>query len=107
MTGRYEGPPGNDDENAATGSWQEGTPTGTRYVRAAFVLAVVVVLGILLLPSATRAPRLTTATTSASHHGTTVPTTTTTSPTTTTTVPPVARSAIAVLIANGTSTLHG
>jgi len=107
MTGRYEGPPGHDEASPATEDFHDGPPAGTRYVRAAFVLALVIVLGILLLPSATRGPRLPTAAPAPSHHVTTTTTTPTTQPSTTTTVPAVARSAISVLIANGTSTLHG
>jgi hypothetical protein len=79
-----------------------------RVVRAAFVLVVVIVLGIVLLPSATRGPRAVT-TASTTHHttGTTSPTTSTTHPTTTTTLPVVPHQSIKVLVANGTSTAHG
>ena len=76
-------------------------------VRAAFVLIVVIVLGIFLLPSATRAPRPVSTATTSSHHQTPPPTTTTTHPTTTTTLPEVAHQSIKVLVANGTTTAHG
>ena len=78
MTGRYEGPTGHDDEAAATAHGQPGGTPGIRVVRAAFVLAVVIVLGIVLLPSATRGPKLPSASPPPAHHPTTVPTTSTT-----------------------------
>lgn len=108
MTGRYEGPTGHDYEAADSTHGQPGGVPGIRIVRATFVLAVVIVLGIVLLPSATRGPRLPSASPPA-HHSNHVPTTTTTGPTTTTTttVPAVAHSAIKVLVANGTTTAHG
>jgi hypothetical protein len=75
-------------------------------VRAAFVLVIVIVLGIVLLPSATRGPR-SVATAPVSHHTTPPPTTTTTVPPTTTTLPVVPHQSIKVLVANGTNTAHG
>jgi hypothetical protein len=108
VSGRYEGPPGSggpvDDAR-----WHEPPHPAFRPVRAAFVLVVVIVIGILLLPSATRSPKTPAATTGAPHSTTTLPssTTTTTVPPTTTTVPAVAYSSIKVLVANGTNSAHG
>jgi hypothetical protein len=102
MTGRYEGPPGHDDAEPVA---PVGPPSGTRVVRAAFVLVVMVVIGVLILPSATRGPR--TLSTAATTTTTTIPTTTTTHPVTTTTLPVVAHQSIKVLVANGTNTAHG
>ncbi len=107
MTGRYEPPTGHDDEPGATAHGQSGAPPGIRIVRAAFVLALVIVLGIVLLPSATRGPRVSAAPPAKKHISSPVPTTSTTRPATTTTLPAVARSAIKVLVANGTTTAHG
>lgn len=104
MTGRYEGPSGHDDADVGA---PVHPPSGTRVVRAAFVLAVVIVLGILLLPSATRGPRAVSTPATTGHHAITPPTTTTTSPVTTTTLPVVPHQSIKVLVANGTSTAHG
>ena len=104
MTGRYDAPTG-PDGGTANPHGQTGAP-GIRIVRAAFVLAVVIVLGIVLLPSATRGPRLPTAS-PATHRSRPATTTTTTQPTTTTTLPSVPHSAIKVLVANGTTTPSG
>ena len=72
------------------------------------MLAVVIVLGIVLLPSATRGPRaITTASTSTHTHNPPPTTTTTTHPVTTTTLPVVPHQNIKVLVANGTTTAHG
>jgi hypothetical protein len=107
MTGRYEGPTGHDEEAAATAHGQPGGTPGIRIVRAAFVLALVIVVGIILLPSATRGPRIPSASPPAHHPSVTSPTTTTTRPTTTTTLPSVPHAAIKVVVANGTTTSHG
>ncbi len=108
MTGRYEPPTGHDDEASVTGHGQLGGPPGIRIVRAALVLALMIVLGIVLLPSATRGPRLPSSSPTAAHRTSSMSTTTTTRPpTTTTTLPAVAYSAIKVLVANGTTTAHG
>jgi Ni,Fe-hydrogenase III small subunit len=107
MTGPSDRPPGHDDETPVAEQVHPGQP-GMRVVRAAFVLVVMVVIGILVLPSATRGPKLPTTATTASHHSTPPPpTTSTTRPTTTTTVPTVAHSSIVVLVANGTSSADG
>jgi hypothetical protein len=106
MTGRYEGPTGHDDATADAHGQSAGS-SGIRVVRAAFVLAIVIVLGIVLLPSATRAPRLVSASPKPAHHTTAVPPTSTTRPATTTTLPAAAHGAIKVLVANGTTTAHG
>lgn len=111
MTGSFEEPPGPEGADATRSSRQpdfgDGPPHGVRVVRAALVLVVAVVLGILLLPSATRSPR-TVSSPSASTTTTTVPpTTSTTHPATTTTLPGIAHSVIKVLVANGTNTAHG
>ena len=107
MTGRYEGPPGGEDDVAVSARWHDGPPSGIRVFRAFLVIAVVVVLGVLLLPSAARAPKTSTATpvTRATSHRHS--TTTTLPPTTTTTQASVPASSIAVLVANGTDTAHG
>jgi len=109
MTGRYEPPTGHDDETRATPHEPPGGPHGIRIVRAALVLLIVIVIGAVLLPSATRGPRLPAASNTAAHHGSTAPTsTTTTRPSvTTTTLAPVPHSSIKVLVANGTTTAHG
>src|ERR1700722_562219 len=115
MAGRDEGPPGHVGPDSSEAGQREtgdrdaraSQPPGTRVVRAAFVLIVVIVLGILLLPSATRAPRFITTATTTGHHQTPPPTTSTTHPTTTTTLPAVAHPSIKVLVANGTTTAHG
>src|SRR5580704_6557218 len=104
MAGRYEGPPGHDDPEVGA---LVRPPSGTRVVRAVFVLAVVIVLGILLLPSATRGPRHVSTSATTGHHATTPPTTTTTSPVTPTTLTVVPHQSIKVLVANGTNTAHG
>jgi LytR cell envelope-related transcriptional attenuator len=112
MTGRYEGPPdhadGVDHRAEAGGPPLQWPPhSGTRVLRAAFVLVAVIVIGVLVLPAATRAPRLPQSAPASVHHPTS-PTSTTTAPsTTTTTVPAVAYASITVLVANGTSTAHG
>jgi hypothetical protein len=110
MAGRDEGPPGHVGADSSEESDRDGRvqqPPGTRVIRAAFVLVFVIVLGILLLPSATRAPRPVSTATTSSHHQTPPPTTTTTHPSTTTTLPGVAHQSIKVLVANGTTTAHG
>ncbi len=108
MTGPNERPPGHDDETSAGEHAQLGPTQGTRVVRAAFVLVLMIVIGILVLPSATRGPKSPTATPVASHHSTTPPpTTSTTKPKTPPTVATVPRSSIIVLVANGTSTADG
>ena len=107
MTGRYEEPPAHDD--AASGPQHPlwGSHSGTRVLRAAFVVVVMVVVGVLVLPAATRAPRLPKSATAAARRPTSSTTSTTVPPTTTTTVPAVAHASIAVLVANGTDTAHG
>jgi hypothetical protein len=109
MAGRDEGPPdlGADSSEASERDGRASQPPGTRVVRAAFVLIVVIVLGILLLSPATRAPRPVATATTTAHHQTPPPTTSTTHPTTTTTLPAVAHPSIKVLVANGTTTAHG
>src|ERR1700722_13994456 len=110
MTGRYEPPTGHDDETRTTANQAPpGGPHGIRVVRAFLVLLIVIVIGAVLLPSATRGPRLPAASNTAAHHGNTAPTsTTTTRPSvTTTTLAPVPHSSIKVLVANGTTTSHG
>jgi hypothetical protein len=108
MTGRYEPPTGHDDETGVTSHGQAGGPPGIRIFRAALVLALMIVVGVVLLPSATRGPRLPASSHAAAHHSVAVPTTSTTRPpTTTTTLPAVAYSSIKVLVANGTTTAHG
>ncbi len=107
MTGRYEPPTGH-DETSVTAHGQPGGPPGIRIFRAGLVLALMIVIGIILLPSATRGPRLPSPSAAAAHHSVSVPTTSTTRPpTTTTTLPAVAYSSIKVLVANGTTTSHG
>jgi hypothetical protein len=108
MTGRYEPPTGHDDETPATAHGQPGGPPGIRIVRAALVLVLMIVIGVVLLPSATRGPRLPAASPTAAHHPSSAPTTTTTTPSvTTTTVPTLPHSSIKVIVANGTTTAHG
>ncbi len=104
MAGRYEGPPGHDDVELGA---PVGPPPGTRVVRAAFVLVVVIVLGIVLLDAATRGPRAVSTSATTGHQVIPSPTTTTTHPATTTTLPVVPHQSIKVLVANGTSTAHG
>jgi hypothetical protein len=107
MNGGYEDPPAADEQEVAPPEWRDGPPSGTRVVRAVFVLVLMIVVGILVLPAATRSPRLPALTAATKHHQTAPPTTTTTQPSTTTTVPTVSASSIAVLVANGTATSHG
>ena len=78
----------------------------SRAVRGWAVVAVAVVIGALILPSATRAPLSAAALASAARNNTTSTTTAppATSTSTTTTTAPVAPSAVKVLVANGTNT---
>jgi hypothetical protein len=82
---------------------------GIRIFRAGFVLVVMVVIGILIIPSVTRVPKVPTTAATASRHSTAPPPTTSTTqkPVPTTTVPAIAHSSIAVLVANGTNTSDG
>jgi LytR cell envelope-related transcriptional attenuator len=108
VTGPYDKTPGHDEVTVPVAQLDPEQLPGVRVVRAVFVLAVMIVLGVLILPAATRAPRLPVeAQTSPRHSSVPPPTTSTTRPPTTTTVPAVAHSAIAVLVANGTDTAHG
>lgn len=109
MAGRDEGPPGPlgpDSPDTEDRDQRIVQPSGTRVVRAAFVLVVVVVIGIVLLPSATRSPRAVSTVTTLAHSHTSPPTTGTTHPVTPTTLPAVAHQGIKVLVANGTTTAH-
>lgn len=81
----------------------------SRVVRGWIVVVVAVVMGAIILPSATRAPltapaAASAATTSTSAGGGSSPTTSAPSSSTTTTAAPVAPSAVKVLVANGTNT---
>ncbi|MFZ0664566.1 MAG: LytR C-terminal domain-containing protein [Acidimicrobiales bacterium] len=108
MTGGYEPPPAPDEEQPAGPEWHDGPVSGTRIIRAIFVLAVLIVVGVLVLPSATRAPRLISSVPPTTHNTTVPPpTTSTTKPVTTTTLPTILPKDIAVLVANGTGTAHG
>ncbi|MGA2520053.1 MAG: LytR C-terminal domain-containing protein [Acidimicrobiales bacterium] len=88
----------------------EGEPPGhtgpSHWLRGVGVVIVAVVIGIVLLPSATRAPLHVSTASSRSPSGST--STTTTAPTTTTTLPAVipGASSIRVLVANATSISH-
>jgi hypothetical protein len=115
MAGRGEGPPGSlgpdtpDTPDTADTAERDGRivqPSGMRVVRAAFVLVVVIVIGIVLLPSATRSPRAVSTVTTSRHTQTSPPTTTTTHPVIPTTLPAVAHQNIKVLVANGTTTAN-
>jgi LytR cell envelope-related transcriptional attenuator len=105
VTGPTDRPPGHEEQASSDAGF--GQPQ-TRVFRAALILAVLIVVAIVVLPSATRSPRAPSTVLPTSHHTSAPPpTTSTTEPVTTTTVPSIPHSRIAVLVANGTSTAHG
>jgi len=107
MSDRYDDPghPGASGGGRSGGEDHDpaGSPPPSGWLRGVGVVAVAVVIGVLLLPSGTRAP-LGVTTAARSSSSTTTPPTTTPS-TTTTTVPTIVpgSSTIHILVVNGTS----